>query len=317
MDNTTRIAVCSRSFSQNKVLRQELLDKFSNVKFNDDGKSLHGDELVSFLEDADGAVVALEYINKEVLDKAINLKFIGKYGVGLDKLDLVAMSASNVQMGWTPGVNSRAVAELTLAVSLDLIRKITESRKVVESGNWTQIKGRQLSTAKVGVLGFGHVGSKVAALMKAFGARVIAHDKQNLNESMLEAGVESVDFDTLVKESDILCLHIPHNAVNHHIIGKHEMSIMKSGSYIVNTARGGLIDEDALVLFLENNKIAGAALDVLEIEPPIGNSLLQRDNVIITSHIGGSSQEAILAMGRAAIDGLSDYCDALTYQKYL
>jgi D-3-phosphoglycerate dehydrogenase len=309
--------VCSRSFSQNKVLRQELLEKFSNVKFNDDGKSLGGDELVSFLDNVDGAVVALEYLNEDILGKLKSLKFIGKYGVGLDKLDLEAMSASNVKMGWTPGVNSRAVAELTVALSLDLIRKISESRKVAENGEWTQIKGRQLSTAKVGILGFGHVGSKVAALMNAFGAKVIAHDKQNLSKSMEEACVESVDFSTLVKESDLLCLHIPHNAVNHHIIGEKEMAAMKRGSYIVNTARGGLIDEEALVTFLESSQLAGVALDVLEVEPPIGNPLLKRNDVIITSHIGGSSQEAILAMGQAAINGLSNYCDAISYKKYL
>ncbi|GAB2695494.1 phosphoglycerate dehydrogenase [Aliiglaciecola aliphaticivorans] len=317
MDNSTKIAVCSRSFSQNSVLKKELLQKFSNVKFNETGSSLSGEQLVDFLADVDGAVIALEYIDETLLSKVENLKFIGKYGVGLDKLDLPAMSRFGVKMGWTPGVNSRAVAELTLALSLDLVRKISESRQVVNSGDWTQIKGKQLSTATVGILGFGHVGSKVAALMNAFGAKVIANDKQDLRSVMQEQGVEPVDFETLIKNSDVLCLHIPHNVANHHTIGESEMLNMKPGSYIVNTARGGLIDENALLDMLKSGQIGGAALDVLEIEPPVNNALLGRDDVIVTSHIGGSSEEAILAMGRAAIDGLSNYSDAISYEKYL
>jgi D-3-phosphoglycerate dehydrogenase len=318
LDNTTRIAVCSRSFSQNIVLRKELLSKFSNVKFNDEGKSLNGEELIEFLQGVEGAVIALEYISKETLKNTPNLKFIGKYGVGLDKLDLDNMSAYGVQMGWTPGVNSTAVAELALGMSIDLVRKISESRAIAETGEWTQIKGKQISSLTVGILGFGFVGTKVAKLMKAFGAEVIAHDKKDLSAQMQEQGVQYVDFDTLIKRSNLLTLHIPNNVNNYHIINENVLSNMQAGSFIINTARGGLIDESALLSCLESHHIAGAGLDVFESEPPkLTNPLINRKDVIVTSHIGGSSQEAILAMGMAAIDGLTNYSDAKIFKQYL
>lgn len=308
-----KVAVCSRSFSQNETLRKELLKQFPNTKFNDEGISLNGDSLVEFLKGVDRAVLALEYLTDEVIQQLPDLKVVGKYGVGLDKLDLHAMSRAKIKLGWTAGVNSIAVAELTIALALDIVRKVSESQAVVADGEWTQVKGLQLSSLKVGVIGYGHVGSKVSRLFKAFGSDVVAYDIKGLEQEMKNDGVTPSSWNTIVKECDLITIHVPYDKQNHHLISDKVMSSMKPGSYILNTARGGLIDELSLLLHLESGHIRAAGLDVFEIEPPRDNALVNRSDVVVTSHIGGSSKEAILAMGRAAISGLSDFTDPLDY----
>ena len=309
-----RVAVCSRSFSQNEILRKELLAQFPNTKFNDEGISLSGDSLVEFLKDADRAIIALEYLTEDVIQKLPGLKIVGKYGVGLDKLDLQAMSKAGIQLGWTAGVNSVAVAELTLALALDIVRKVSVSQAVVASGEWTQIKGLQLSSLKVGVVGYGHVGSKVARLFKAFGSEVVAYDIKALEPEMERDDILPASWDSLVKECDLISLHVPYEKSNHHLINDSIMSSMKRGSYILNTARGGLIDEVSLLTHLKTGQIRAVGLDVFEIETPIENPLIGRPDVVVTSHIGGSSEEAILAMGRSAISGLTHFTDAKNYK---
>ncbi|CAD5250198.1 putative D-3-phosphoglycerate dehydrogenase [Alteromonas sp. 38] len=308
-----KVAVCSRSFSQNKILREELIKQFPNTKFNDAGISLNGDSLVEFLKGMERAVLALEYLTEEVIQQLPELKVVGKYGVGLDKLDLHAMSKSNIKLGWTAGVNSIAVAELTIALALDIVRKVSESQAVVAGGEWTQVKGLQLSSLKVGVVGYGHVGSKVSRLFKAFGSDVVAYDIKGLEQEMENDGVTPSSWNKIVEECDLITVHVPYHKQNHHLISDKVMSSMKPGSYILNTARGGLIDEFSLLQHLESGHIHAAGLDVFEIEPPKNNALVRRSDVVVTSHIGGSSKEAILAMGRAAIAGLSDFTDPLDY----
>lgn len=317
MNRVDKIAVCSRSFSKNLTLRNELLSRFSQVKFNDDGLSLNGDSLVDFLSEADGAIIALEYLTEEILSRLPNLKFVGKYGVGLDKIDLNAMEKNNIKLGWTPGVNSTSVAELTLAMALCIVRKIPASQEVVAKGDWKQVIGKQLSSLNVGIIGYGHVGKKVADRMNAFGCNVYAHDIEDYNDMMLDKSVTPVSLQTLFKECDLVSIHVPHNKSTHHLVSIDLISTMKAGSYIICTARGGIIDEDALLEALNSGQITAAALDVFEVEPPISTPLINNDKVLVTSHIGGSTEEAILAMGQAAINGLEVNQSALEFKKHL
>lgn len=310
---SVKVAVCSRSFSKNETLRKELLAAFPDTKFNDAGESLVGNSLIEYLQGVDRAVIALEYLTEDILSQLPDLKVVGKYGVGLDKLDLSAMSKANVKLGWTSGVNSTAVAELTLAMALDLVRKISKSREVVANGKWTQVKGRQISSLEVGVVGYGHVGSKVAKLFNAFGARVSAYDVKDLSKEMQSEGIKPTSWEQLVEKSDLITVHVPYCEKNHHLFDHSVLGAMKPGSFIINTARGGLINEQDLLEHLRTGHIKGAGLDVFEVEPPNNNPLALMDNVLVTSHIGGSSEEAILAMGRAAIEGLKTYRDAIDY----
>lgn len=307
MNEALKIGVCSRSFSKNKTLRKELLSKFSNVVFNDTGASLNGDALVEFLKDCDGAIVALEYINESILSRLPKLNFIGKYGVGLDKIDFEAMNRNGVMMGWTPGVNSVAVSELTLNLALCVVRNTMDSAGLADQLKWSQVIGKQLSSLSFGIIGYGHVGTKVAKLAKAFNCEVLVHDKVDKSQDCEKIGVEFVSKDELFTKADIISVHVPGNIETHHLIGEDEISKMKDGSYLINTARGGIIDENAVISALNKGKLNSVAFDVLEVEPPLDDFFISHPKTIVTTHIGGSSEEAILAMGRAAIIGLQDY----------
>lgn len=314
MNTNSKIAVCSRSFSSHPILREELLRSYANVKFNDEGLSLAGDELASFLKGYDKAIVALETVDEMLLSKVPELKVIGKYGVGLDKIDFKEMDKFGVKLGWTPGVNARAVAELTVAMALVIVRNIHQSNHLVKSHGWKQIKGQQLSSMTYGILGCGHVGKTLAQLLKPFGCKIIAHDVADRMDFYKENGIESVDFNTLITKSNVLSIHVPKNRSTENIINRETIFKMQKGSYIINTARGGLIDEDALLEAIKLEHINGAALDVFQEEPSSNLELINHKNIFTTSHIGGSSEEAILAMGRAAIKGLDEYRLASSYE---
>jgi phosphoglycerate dehydrogenase-like enzyme len=316
MKSSDRVAVCSRSFSSHPILREELLSNFSHVSFNDSGITLAGAELVRFLSGHQKAIVALETLDKSTLSKLPDLKVIGKYGVGLDKLDLRAMDEFQVQMGWTPGVNAQSVAELTVALALNIVRNIYVSRDLVKSQGWKQITGRQLTSMTFGILGCGHVGKAVVKLLRPFGCKIVAHDILDFKEFYQQYDVRSVSFDELLQQADIFSIHLPKNEQTKDLLGRTSLSLLKKGSYLINTARGGLVDEGGLLELLNSGHLAGAALDVFAEEPPKDWTLIQHPSLFVTSHIGGSSEEAILAMGRAAIFGLNHFKKASEYEKF-
>lgn len=315
MNQTSKVAVCSRSFSSHPILRQEVLQEFAHVRFNDTGKTLVGKELIDFLKGHDRAIIALEVMNEEILSALPDLKVIGKYGVGLDKLDFAALDRHGVQMGWTAGVNAQAVAELALGMSLNIIRNICVSHELVKSGGWKQITGKQLSSLTVGILGCGHVGKKLVALLQGFGCQILVHDILEFPEFYQRNNVRAVGFEELLQESDLLSIHIPKNKTTQGLLSAVNLRKMKKGSYLVNTARGGLIDEDELFDLLNSGHLAAAALDVFESEPPQNKELISHPHLFVTSHVGGSSEEAILAMGRAAIHGLQHFKKVSEYEK--
>lgn len=316
MHPSDKIGVCSRSFSRNKFLRDELQKYFSNVKYNDAGLALNGECLIDFLSDCTGAIVALEYIDEDTLRRLPNLKYIGKYGVGLDKIDFNALDKFGVKLGWTPGVNATSVAELTLNMAITIVRNVNKSHQLASRLEWKQVTGKQLSSLTFGILGYGHVGSTVGSLAKAFGSVVIAHDKVDKSVDCSLSGVDFVSFDELLRRSDILSIHVPGNDETRHMISQPQLHEMRRGSYIINTARGGIINEVDLLKTLVSGQIAAAALDVLEVEPPVDDALIAHENVYVTSHVGGSSEEAIMAMGLAAINGLLDHTTASEFAIY-
>jgi len=307
------IAVCSKSFSKNKVLREELVSQFSNVKFNENGLSLRGASLVDFLQGFDGAIIALEKMDAEVLKNVPELRVIGKYGVGVNNIDFEALHHHGVRFGWKKGVNKRSVAELAIGMMLGILRNITVSSFELRTGNWNQITGRELSQMTVGIIGCGHVGKDLICLLKPFKPRILVHEINPDLDFYNRYGAEHVGMDRLIRESDIISLHVPLNTSTWHMIGQTEFEAMKDNSIIINTARGGLIDEEALDRALIAKKLSGAALDVFEIEPTLKHKLFQHNNLIATPHIGGSTDNSILAMGRAAIWGLSNHQDACDF----
>ena len=316
MNKIDKIAVCSRSFSQNNVLRSKLLEEYEHVKFNDDGISLSGDSLVHFLEGCDGAIIALEIIDTYVLSRLPNLKVIGKYGVGLDKLNLDAMDKYRVKLGWTPGVNAQNVAEYTVAMCLNMLKQIPKSMQVASEGCWYQVKGRQLSSMTYGILGCGHVGKALVNLLRGFGCKILICDIKDLTDYCNDNDIEQVSLTELAERSNVLSIHIPKNATTTDILDESLLMKMKRGSYVVNSARGGLVDEQAIIRLLESGHLAGAAFDVLAEEPPLDTRFIDHEKTLVTTHIAGSSHEAILAMGLAAINGLINNRIASTYKGY-
>ncbi len=307
------LVIASRSFSKHPVLRKEVLKRYPNAKFNDEGLSLNGESLIEFLDGYEKAITALEKIDDSILKLLPNLKVIGKYGVGLDMIDLHAMKRHGVNLGWTGGVNKRSVSELVISYSIALLHRTIFANAEVRKGKWYQVKGRQLSDCTVGIIGCGHVGKDLVELLQPFNCKILANDVLDFNDFYKKYEVTSVGLEELIRKSDIVTLHLPLDKSTQNILDSDKLSLLKNDAVLINLARGGLIDEVALKELLNNNKIAGAALDVFEVEPPVDPSFATMDNVLITPHIGGSTEEAILAMGMAAIEGLENSEDPLNF----
>ena len=302
----TRVAVTSRSFSRHPVLRRELQERYPDAVFNDDGQKLAGKELVAFLSGAEKAITALETLDAALFAALPDLKIFSKYGVGFDMIDLDAMTDADVKLGWTGGTNKRSVSELVISFAVQLLRHTLKAREEVLKGTWQQHIGRQLSQCTVGIIGCGYVGKDLAVLLRAFGCKVLAHDILDFPDFYAEHGVEPIGLEALLKASDVVTLHLPIDDSTRNMLSADRLQLMKPDAILINTARGGLLDEGALKAALKEGRLAGAALDVFVMEPPEDRELLELANFIVTPHLGGSAEEAILAMGRAAIDGLDD-----------
>lgn len=304
MKDSTPVAVTSRSFSRHPVLRAELLSRYENVTFNEDGKILAGDDLVAFLRGHPKAITALEVIDESILSRLPELRIISKVGVGLDMIDVGALDRRGVRLSWTPGTNQRSVSELVIAFAIALLRHVVPCVWEARSGVWRQPKGRTLSGQTVGIIGLGNVGRDLVRLLRPFGCKVLCYDIIESVEFNAGCEVTPVDLETLLRESDVISVHLPLNDSTRNILSADRLSIVKPSAILINTARGHLIDEGALKLMLETGRLAGAAFDVFATEPPEDAELLGLPNFLATPHIGGSTEEAILAMGRAAIAGL-------------
>ncbi len=302
--DNARIAVASRSFSQHPLLREELFSRYSDVLFNDTGATLSGNELIRFLKGREKAIIALEKIDDAILSSLPELRVISKYGVGLDMLDLDAMERHGVLLGWTGGVNKRSVAELVVSSAIALLHRLPEANSELRSGAWRQIRGRQLTGKTVGIVGCGNIGKDVAVILGRFDCRVLAHDILDFPEFYGEHGITPVGLEELLREGDVVTLHLPLNSATRNILDGGRLGLLKKGAILLNLARGGLVDEVKLKEMLKDGRLGGAALDVFDPEPPEDLELLNMPNVIASPHIGGSTEEAVVAMGRAAIEGL-------------
>lgn len=304
MSEIDRVAVCSRSFSRNETLRAELLARYCNVTFNDQGLKLEGKALIEFLDGHDKAIVALERIDAGVLDALPGLKVISKYGVGLDGIDLEALESRGVKVGWTGGVNRRSVSELTLSFAIALLRHVPTVHREILGGVWRQHVGHQLSGKSVGIIGCGFVGKDLVRLLRPFGCRILVNDILDYPEFYAEYGIEAVSLEDLLARADVVSLHVPLDDSTRNLLSAARLSHLAPTAVLINTARGGLVDESALKSMLKEGRLMAAAFDVFAVEPPEDRELVELPNFLVTPHIGGSAHEAILAMGRAAIAGL-------------
>ncbi len=306
MPNSSQIVVVSRTFTNTPELVSELSQHFTHITWNPD-KKLSGDALASFIGDAKGAIIALEEIDDHILSQCPNLEIIGKFGVGLDNLNIDACRAHNVKIGWTGGVNRLSVAEMALSFMISLSRNLTSSSIQLKRGLWNKDGGVNLSGRTIGIIGVGNVGKEVIRLLKPFGCRILVNDIIDQKEYYLREGVEEVGKDEIFTNADMITLHIPSTPDTENIVNEHSIGLMKENACIINTARGPLVDYTALKKALQTKKIAGAGIDVYEEEPPQDSELLNLENLICTPHIGGNSKESVLAMGMSAIEHLKEH----------
>jgi D-3-phosphoglycerate dehydrogenase / 2-oxoglutarate reductase len=299
-----RVLVTATTFgSQDPALKSRLEQAVGDVRYNPEKRPLKAPELTHLVIGIDGWIAGLDEIDASVIAAADRLKVIARYGVGFDRVDVAAATERRIVVTHTPAANSGAVAELTVGLMLALGRQICQSDQAVRRGQWLRYSGVGLEGKIVGLVGFGSIGREVARRLAAFHCRVLVADPYVSPAVVSRFGGSLVSLDEVLPVSDFVSLHAastPETAgmVNASFIGK-----MKPGAFLVNTARGELIDEAALSQSLESGRLRGAALDCFNQEPPgADHPLLQLPQVIATPHTAAHTDEAVNAMGRMALD---------------
>lgn len=302
------IAVSSPSFAKSVTLMGELSAIGVSTYANKTGRELNEKELITFFVEgkATVAIVGRELITKNVLNQAKNIKFIAKYGVGLDNLDPSDLADRGIGLGWTGGVNRRAVAEMVLGFATCHSRNIFVSVDRLRHGSWIKDGGRDLSGQTVGIVGYGCVGSEVANIMAFLGCRLVYTDILDRSSQARETNAEYRPLDELLEVADIVSLHVPLTAETRGMIGKRELDLMKSSALLINTSRGGVVEFEAACRAAIDGKIGGFAADVFP-EEPMDLTPWNHPRLYFTPHIGGNSVEAVLAMGRSAIGHVKDF----------
>ena len=282
-----------------------LREAADEIVFNPTTGPLHPDQLIPLLQDVDGVVAGLDDYTAEVINAAgPRLKVISRYGVGSDRVDIPAAEARGIVVKVTPGANSVAVAELTLGLMFGLARHIPSLDRAVRAGEWPRAKGMELTGKTLGVVGVGSIGREIAKRAEGLQMSVIGYDPMVDAATMKAAGITPVTLQQLLAQADVVSLHVPLLDSTRHIIDAAAIASMKKGALLINTARGGLIDEAAAYDALKSGQLGGLALDAYEVEPPAGSPLFELDNVIATPHTGAHTDEATANMARMAVDNL-------------
>lgn len=302
-----RVRVCNISFSKNSILVNKIKKYFKDVNFNFNGVRLDGEELIDFCKDADAIIVGVEKINSSILKRLPNLKYIAKYGVGIDNIDIDSCKERGVIIGWTGGVNKRSVAELTLGYMLILMRNIFSSYSDLKKLRWIKDGGNSLYNKKIGIIGMGNIGQDLIKLLSAFDCEILANDISENPSLSKKLNFKYVTKEFLYRNSDIVTLHVPLTSSTKKMINTKVFNKMKNSSILINTSRGGVVCEKDLIDALKNKKIHSAALDVFQYEPLKNKELVRLSNIICTPHIAGNSKEAVIEMGNSAITHLINF----------
>lgn len=307
-----KIAVTVVTFSKNDEVVKELKKYFPNVSINTLGRRYTEEELINALKDTDGAIVGLDKIDENILKHCPRLKVISKHGIGLDKINFDDLKKYDVEFKYKEGVNKRSVAELTLGMILGLVRGLYKTSLQMKEGIWNKYnsEGRKLTGKTIGIIGVGNIGKELVKLLKPFNCKILVNDIRKDEDQIRfyeENNLVNSSKETIYKESDIITIHTPLTELTKNLITKEKFMIMKPDSFIINTARGEIVNEEDLLWALKNKIIAGAGLDVYAEEPPQNSELLNLKNVFCTPHIGGTSKEAAFALGLTAINSLKEY----------
>jgi len=285
-----RVLVCD-------PLDNEGIEKMEKAGFKVNVKpDISTDELRKTVSNYDVLIVrSRTKVTKEIFKAGTRLKLVGRAGVGLDNIDSETAEKKGVKVINTPEAPAEAAAELTIGLMLALARSIPSAERAMKEGRWIKkdLMGWELKGKTLGTIGLGNVGERVAKLAKAFGMKILITKRTPPDPALLkELGAEFVLLSELLKLSDVVTIHVPYTPQTHHLIGEKQFQLMKEGAYLVNTSRGAIVDEKALLNALQSQRIRGAALDVYEAEPPTDWTLMRLPNVVCTPHIGAQTEEA-------------------------
>lgn len=300
-----RVLVTPRSFGrENPELFRRLERAGLEIVRNDTGSTLDEEAMLALLPPCAGIIVGIDPLNKRVLDAAPELRAISKYGVGLDNVDLRECEARGIKVSKTVGANSEAVADYAFALMLGVARRLALIDRRCRQHDWSKIVTLDIYGKTLGIIGLGAIGKCVARRAKGFEMRVLASDTVWDEDFAEQYDVVRADVDRICREADFISLHCNLTDATANLINAQRIAAMKGTAVLVNTARGGLIDEEALLAALEEGRIWGAGLDVFEREPPVNKAWYELDNVILGSHCSASSRGAVELMGSMAVENL-------------
>jgi phosphoglycerate dehydrogenase-like enzyme len=295
----TAVAVTPRSFRATPGPHLDLLRESGlDVRFPDLQRPLDEEEMVGLVEGCAGLVVGVDPVTRRVLE-AGPLHVVVKFGTGTDNIDLAAAGELGVKVSSTPTANALSVAELAVGLLLALARHIALHDRLARVRSWERRPGIELAGKRLGIVGYGAVGREVARIAGSLGMEVVAHDP-----FLPEADVELVDLATLLGSADAISLHVPLNESTRDLIDAEALERMRPDALLVNTARGGIVDEQALAEALRSGRLAGAAVDVFVQEPPWDSPLIRLDNVVLSPHAGAATAEAARRAGLQAVEQL-------------
>ncbi len=295
---TFRVLVATRSFGSTSSKPWDVLTEagVEVVKADMQGE-ITEERMVELLQDIDGAIVGVVPMTARVLEHAPRLKVVSMHGVGVDHIDLEAASRLGIVIANCPGANDQAVADLAIGLMIAIARRIPAADRSLRQEQWGRHTGSELWRKTLGLIGYGRIGRGVAKRALGFEMQILVYDPYVLPDQVGFSEVRLTSLEEVIKSADFISLHAALTPETRAMIGESQLRAMKPSAYLINTARGGLIDEAALYQALRDRVIAGAALDVFVDEPPSGSPLLQLENVVLTPHIGAHTQEAIERMG--------------------
>jgi D-3-phosphoglycerate dehydrogenase len=302
-----KILITPRSFASfsDKSLKM-FTERGYEIKRNNTGRPYEKEEMLKLIRDIDGIIIGIDELSAEIIEGADALKVISKYGIGLDNIDINTATNKKIIVTSTPTANVDAVADLAFGLILSLARRIPEADKKTKSGKWEKIIGKSVWEKTLGVIGLGKISRQVVKRAIGFEMNILAFDIVKDKKFVQKYGIKYVNLEKLLRKSDYITIHIPLNDATRGMISYEELEKMKKNAFLINTSRGGIVDEEALYDALRNNKLRGAALDVYNNEPLRESPLKELDNMIMTPHIGAYTEEAIENMSIQAAQNLID-----------
>ncbi len=297
-DMNFKIVVGSRARSRSLEAMTLLKKQGYILDLNPFDRTMTEDELIERIKGASALVAGSDKVTRKVLQAGYpTLKIVAKQGVGYNTIDINTAKELGIAVTITPGANSKSVADLTVGLMLNAARNISGMDRAIRHENWYRYTGMELDGKTLGIVGMGHIGGEVAKRVYAFGMKILAYDVYPRQDFIDAYNVEYVGLEDIFKCADVISLHAPANAQTANMINEKSLNLMKPNVILLNTARGELIDEDALYEALHNKQIAFAALDVYKNEPLVNSKLLQLENIVFTAHAGAYTKEAIVNAG--------------------